>query len=297
MAHTKPIDSRIEQLIMGDLRSCWIVRGTKTLLIDTGFPSDHGDLLSGLASLDLAPDNIDYLALTHLHFDHAGGAGHLARLNPDLKVLIHVRGVRHLVAPTRLTASVKRAYGDRFAMIGEPVPIVDHQVNAITTGDIIDLGDSQIEVFNSPGHARHHVVFYDQTSQSVFSGDAMGSRYPGYPNFVLTPPDDYDHAVSKTTIDLIRALKPKRIHYTHCGSYPVAADDGIYETLKAEHDQWNRVIREIIALYPQLSHEEIFSRFLEQLVHLQDYPDQHISFALSVKGITGALRRPETTKN
>jgi glyoxylase-like metal-dependent hydrolase (beta-lactamase superfamily II) len=290
MVRIRTVDTRTRQLILDDVRSCWVVQDPKTVIIDSGFPADRHELMEGLLQISLAPKDIDYVALTHLHFDHAGGAGFLARENPDLKVFIHAKGARHLINPTRLTESVRRAYGERFHLVGSPWPVAENQVHTIGTGDSIDLGCSQLEVYSTPGHAKHHVIFFDPVSESVFSGDAMGSQYPGLPNFVLSPPADYDRELSKSSIDLIRALNPRQINFTHCGQLCVRGKPHYFESLKSQHDLWNRTVTEILEDTNGLSDVAIFNEFIDRLPQLKCYPQQYFSFGLSVKGIRLSLK-------
>ena len=291
MVSIKTVDARTRQLILGDVRSCWVVQDPKTVIIDSGFPSDSNHLLTGLKQMSLGPSNIDYIALTHLHFDHAGGAGFLAKENPRIKVLIHAKGARHLIDPSRLIESARTAYGERFDLVGSPWPVPEKQVQTIGTGDRIDLGCSHLDVYYTPGHAKHHVVFYDQVAESVFSGDAMGSQYPGLPNFILSPPADYDKIIDKKSIDQIRELNPKQINFTHCGPYEMEGKKGYYKALKTQHDLWNRVMLKIINKHIDLSDTDIFYEFIDQMPQLKEFPDQFVSFALSVKGICLYLKR------
>lgn len=295
MVHIKTIDARTRQLILDDVRSCWVVQDPKTVIIDSGFPSDRNHLMAGLKQMSIGPGDIDFIALTHLHFDHAGGAGFLARENPCAKVFIHAKGALHLIDPTKLTASVRLAYGERFHLVGSPHPVTDKQVQTIATGDRIDLGRSHLEVYYTPGHAKHHVIFYDPVAETVFSGDAMGSQYPGLPNFVLSPPADYNKELAKRSIDLIQALNPRQINFTHCGPYSMEGKKGYFEALKTQHDLWNRVVSEIIDQHNGLSGAAIFDKFKARLPQLKDYPDQFFSFALSVKGIRLYLKRNQAS--
>ena len=296
MVRIKTIDARTRQLILDDVRSCWVVQDPKTVVIDSGFPSDRDNLFAGLQQMSIGPADIDYVALTHLHFDHAGGAGFLARENPHLEVFIHAKGAKHLIDPTKLTDSVRRAYGERFSIVGSPWPVDEQQVRTIGTGDIIDLGRSQLEVYYTPGHAKHHVIFYDPLAESVFSGDAMGSQYPGLPNFVLSPPADYNKEQAKSSIDLIQALNPKTINFTHCGPYPVRGKKGYFDALKSQHDLWNRVVSNIMHESNGATGTEIFEEFKDRLPKLKNYPEQFFSFALSVKGIRLYLERHQTVE-
>jgi glyoxylase-like metal-dependent hydrolase (beta-lactamase superfamily II) len=285
------LDSRITWIALDDLRSSWLIQDQKNMLIETGYPSNLPDLVKGLEQVSLTPRDIDFVGLTHIHIDHAGGAGYLARQNPALKVFVYETGAGHLNDPSRLVSSVKRAYGNQFGMVGEMVGVAEDQIIPVDTGATIDLGNSRLEVYYTPGHAKHHVVYFDPTSKSVFTGDALGSKYPSLPNFVLSPPADYDRELAKQSIDRIQALHPKRINFTHLGPYNVDADRDFYEHLKAEHDLWNDCIEEIVKRNRTIEPEDAFSAFLEKVPRLKQYPNQFFSFRLSVKGILIYLQR------
>jgi len=292
MVRVEKIDSRISAIILSDLRTSWLVSDKKKILIDAGFPADAPHLFSGLEKLFLTPKDIDFLALTHIHIDHAGSAGHLAKENPDLKIFVHGKGAEHLIHPTRLMDSVKRAYGEKFFAVGSMLKIsFPQRVIPVTTGDHIDLGDSKLKVYDTPGHARHHVVYFDKTSESVFSGDALGSRYPGLPSFVLTPPPGYDKELTRQSIDLIHGLHPKKINFTHCGQYDLDGQSDFYEKLKAKHDSWVNHVLEILKERQNMSHSEIFDKFVAKVPDLKHYPTQFFSFNLSLKGILKYLER------
>jgi glyoxylase-like metal-dependent hydrolase (beta-lactamase superfamily II) len=291
MVTIEAVDARIQGIVLNDIRTCWIIRDKKTILIESGFPAETPLLLSGLDKLSLTPGDIDFLCLTHIHIDHAGGAGYLVKKNPAMKVFVHQKGVHHLSAPERLNTSVKKAYGDRFAAVGEILAIPESNLVPVDTGDTLDLGGSRVSVYYTPGHAKHHVVYYDETSGSVFPGDAMGSQYKGLPNFVLSPPSDYDKELAKTSIDRIRGLAPKRINFTHCGSYDMRGREDFYQNLKDKHDLWNTCVLDIVRAAPSLGEKEIFERFLEEMPELKNYPSQFFSFNLSVRGILIYLKK------
>jgi len=257
-----------------------LIRDEKTILIESGFPVETPILVSGLEKLSLTPKDIDFLALTHVHIDHAGGAGNLAQANPHLKIFVHAMGSKHLINPAKLTDSVKRAYGKKFSVVGAMAAISSEMIRPVNTGDTIDLGNTQLEVYYTPG-----------TSESVFSGDALGSKYKNLPNFVLSPPADYNKELAKKSIDLIKDLKPKRINFTHCGAYDLDRDDDFYENLKAKHDRWNHCILEIVKENQQLSSDVVFKKFLEKIPELKNYPSQFFSFNLSVNGILLYLKK------
>lgn len=293
MLEVEKVDSRIRLLIFDRLRSCWLIRDKKNIIIETGYPADSRKLFTGLGRLDLTPRDIDYVALTHIHLDHAGGAGYLARQNPNLSVCVHASGARHLADPTKLLQGVRRAHGEKFETFGEMLPVPENQIRTIDTGDIIELGDTHLEVFYTPGHAKHHVIFFDPATEAVFSGDALGSKYKNRPNFVLAPPSDYDKEAAKISIDLIKALAPQKIYFTHCGMNFLSDHPHFYEELKRSHERWTECMFTLVSQNQNMDDDMLFGAFLEQLPELKQFPDQFFSFRLSVKGIRTYLRKLE----
>jgi glyoxylase-like metal-dependent hydrolase (beta-lactamase superfamily II) len=246
--------------------------------------------------MSLGFEDINYIALTHIHIDHAGSAGGLLQKNKDIKIIVHEKGKNNLINPERLMVDVKDVYGSKFGAIGEMLPLpFEHTVIPAETGDAIDLGGSLLEVYYTPGHAKHHVVYFDRESESVFSGDALGSKYEGLPNFVLAPPSDYDKESAKESIDLIEALDPKRINFSHCGSYCIE-NKNFYNELRAKHDIWTECLINIIRENGHLDNRGIFEKFLEKMPELKKYPGQHFSFYLSVNGILLYLKRKRMIK-
>jgi len=291
MLKIESIDARIALLTFDGYRSCWLVRGRKNVLVETGYPSDNRMLIAGLAELGLTPNDIDYLALTHIHLDHAGGAGHLARLNPSMTICVHTKGARHLIDPTRLLRGARKVHGKRFATMGEMLPVPGRNLRVIDSGDHIQLGDTQLTVHYTPGHAKHHVIFHDPASASVFAGDALGSKYKQRPNFILTPPSDYDKQLAIKSIELIQMLGPKRINFAHCGTYRLSEHDSFFEDLKQGHEDWTEWVAEILSSNPEIDDKALWNAFLKKCPDLVQYTDQHFSFRLSVQGIRAYLER------
>lgn len=291
MLKVEKIDARTVSLSFDGYRTCYVVRDRKTVLVDCGYPADHPSLLAGLDRLGLDPGCIDYLALTHIHLDHAGGAGHLTRLNPELVVYVHGRGSRHLIDPSRLLQAAAHAYGKRFAAMGSMLPIPEGNLRTIDSGDTIALGATHLDVHHTPGHAKHHVIFHDPFAAAVFAGDALGSKVADHPGFILTPPGDYDKRAAIDSINLIQALKPEQINFTHCGTYCLNPRERFFEDLKQSHEQWTLCVAGILNENPEIETQALWKSFLGQQPDLLRYPDQHPSFLLSVRGIRGYLER------
>ena len=286
MVRVDKINERITMFTLDQLRTSWLIRDRRTILIESGFPSNASEILAGLGKISLTARDIDFLALTHVHLDHAGGAGLIAKQNPDLKVFVHEKGARHLSDPAKLIQGARKAYdGNEFSSDNKMIPVPVGQIIPVDSGHVIDLGDTQLEVYYTPGHAKHHVVFFDKASASVFPGDALGSKFPGFPNFVLSPPSDYDKEISKQSIDLIKAMNPKQIYFTHCGPYTIDGHDDLYEKLKKKHELWVDCVWDIMDQNPQADSEKVFQIFLQKNKELEPYRSQYFSFRLSVRGI------------
>ncbi len=193
--------------------AAYYINSTAHALVDTGTSLSTPYIENEL------PDKIelDYIFVTHVHLDHAGGAGQLARNYLKAPVVVHPRGARHLIDPSRLVESVRQATGDLFSFYGEAIPIDASRVYKAKDGEQFHLGNATIiETIYSPGHAPHHLCFFEPNERILFSGDAGGAFLNGrlYPT---TTPPSFDLEVSLQTIDKLRALHPKKIYYTHFG--------------------------------------------------------------------------------
>jgi glyoxylase-like metal-dependent hydrolase (beta-lactamase superfamily II) len=154
------------------------------------------------------------LILTHIHFDHAGAAGALAREWPELEVYVHRRGARHMASPERLEASARRVFGDEFdARFGGLVPIPEERLHALDGGETID----GLRIADTPGHASHHICMLDESGWA-FVGDVAGVRLePGEPVFAPTPPPDIDIDQWLASVALVADWRPTRLGITHYG--------------------------------------------------------------------------------
>ena len=192
--------------------AAYYLRGTQHALIETGTSLSAPYIVRALPNVEL-----DYIFVTHVHLDHAGGAGKLARRYPHASVIVHPRGRRHMIDPTRLVESVRAATGEMFSLYGEAIPIDAERVHEANDGERFDLGDGVIiEAIYSPGHAPHHLCFIEQKERMLFAGDAAGAFRNGI-LYCTTPPPSFDLEASLETIKRLRSLRPKRIFYTHFG--------------------------------------------------------------------------------
>jgi glyoxylase-like metal-dependent hydrolase (beta-lactamase superfamily II) len=194
--------------------------GSELALIETGPASTVEQLRTGLASLGLSPEDISTIAVTHIHLDHAGAAGVLARMSPRVRVHVHPFGAPHLIDPSKLVASATRIYGDQMQTLwGEIAPIPADQVVPLDDGSTIEVAGRSLRVIFTPGHAWHHVALHDPDSGFLFTGDAAGIRMPG-DGYICppTPPPDLDPEAWSESLRKLQALDARTLCLTHFGT-------------------------------------------------------------------------------
>ncbi len=209
------------------LAACYIVRGRDTAaIVETGSYQTVPRLLAALDQLGIARGAVSHVIVTHVHLDHAGGAGALLRELPDAMLVAHPRGARHLVDPSKLWAGTIGVYGEEatLAMYGEPIPVPAARVVEAPDGHWLDLGARRLRFIDAPGHAKHHFVVLDEATRGLFTGDSFGLSYretDGGPKgpffFISTTPVQFDPAALHATIDRMLAERPERLYLTHYG--------------------------------------------------------------------------------
>lgn len=206
------------------LAAVYLVReGARTAVIDTAHNGALGPVLAAMERLSIERDEVDLILLTHVHLDHAGGAGSFMRAFPKARLVVHPRGVRHMVDPEKLVAGVEAVYGKEATerMYGRLLPVPPERVASPEDGEEISFGDRTIVCLYTPGHAKHHMAFYDPRTRAVFAGDAFGVAYAsdGYGKKAVptTSPVQFDPEAMHESIDRIVSLSPERVYLTHFG--------------------------------------------------------------------------------
>ncbi len=188
-------------------------------LVDPGPSSCLERLRAALDRHGMAIGDIRQILLTHIHLDHAGATGTLVRENPDITVYVHARGAKHSIDPSRLLSSAGRLYGAEMDRLwGEVLPVPADRVRTLDGGERVTVGDRELEVAYTPGHASHHVSYLDRASGIAYVGDTAGVR-TAHADFVLppTPPPDIDLEAWHTSVELIDAWCPETLFLTHFG--------------------------------------------------------------------------------
>jgi glyoxylase-like metal-dependent hydrolase (beta-lactamase superfamily II) len=221
--------------------------GNTNLLIDPGPSASLPTLYEQLASNGLTISDVQFVLLTHIHLDHAGATGSLLLENPKLQVYVHERGASHLVDPQKLLKSAQRLYGERMdALFGQFLPVPQANLQTLKDGEILSLGDISLDVAYTPGHASHHVSYFDRSTRTAFVGDTAGICIEGSP-FVLpaTPPPDIDLELWNKSLDAIEQFQPSRLFLTHFGfsNQPVAH----IENYRSRLGQWSEVVARILS--------------------------------------------------
>ena len=203
-----------------------IVAQDQAAIIETNTNHAVPLILASLKEKNIKPEQVRYVVVTHVHLDHAGGVGKLMQELPRAQLVVHQRGAPHLIQPEKLVASVKDVYGDEQyrRMYGEVVPVAQERIIAFAEPMTMQLADHKLQIFAAPGHARHHLIVYDKTSRTLFSGDAFGIGYPRFHYgaeqliFPSTSPTQFDPALSRQTIDAIAHIRPRMVLLTHFGA-------------------------------------------------------------------------------
>ncbi|MBS0356890.1 MAG: MBL fold metallo-hydrolase [Proteobacteria bacterium] len=200
-----------------------IEEGGRAALVDTGNNESLHQVLAALAETGLTPEAVDYVLLTHIHLDHAGGAGAFMQAFPNARLVVHPRGARHMIEPSKLFAGVSAVYGPERAkeLYGELVPVPAERIIEATERLEIDLAGRKIRVFDTPGHARHHVCYFDTASRAFFTGDTFGLSYrtldvDGRPSiFPTTTPVQFEPDAMHASVARMEAEQPTAMYLTH----------------------------------------------------------------------------------
>jgi len=195
-------------------------------LIDPGPTSTLPVLRGELERAGIMMRDVRALVLTHIHLDHAGATGTLVNENPELRVYVHERGAPHMVDPSKLLASATRLYGDMMDELwGEVRPVPSGALTVLSGGERISAGGREFEVEYTPGHASHHVSYFNRDSGIAFVGDTGGvRRYPGGFNLPPTPPPDIDLELWRESLARIEKWRPDTLFITHFGPHAPVRD-------------------------------------------------------------------------
>jgi glyoxylase-like metal-dependent hydrolase (beta-lactamase superfamily II) len=196
------------------------------VLIETGPTSTLPALRAGIQAAGFDPARLTKILVSHIHLDHAGAAGAIVREQPDVQVFVHPVGAPHLIDPSRLVSSAARLYGDRMdALWGEVVPVPEDRVVALADGETLEAAGHVLSALFTPGHASHHVAYWETDRGALFTGDVGGVRMPGSPYALPpAPPPELAPDAWAVSADRLRQAGARRLYLTHGGPFDDVAD-------------------------------------------------------------------------
>jgi glyoxylase-like metal-dependent hydrolase (beta-lactamase superfamily II) len=198
----------------------YLIRGERPCLVETGTAPSAPVVRDALARLGIGAADLATVVVTHIHLDHAGGAGDIAAMFPQAQIVVHQRGARHLADPSRLMAGARMVYGDALdRLFGELAPVPAGRIVALDDTGTVDLGGGRrLDSYYSPGHAKHHVGLVDSETGDLYVGDAAGVYLPDTGDLrPATPPPDFDLETALASLRKFAALQPTRLLFSHYG--------------------------------------------------------------------------------
>lgn len=196
----------------------YVLKGAKTIIVETGPSSSICNLFSGLKELNVKAEDVAYLAISHVHIDHGGGAGTLLKLLPNAKVIAHSKGVPHLVNPAKLWLQAKEVLGDVAKTFGEPVPVPEDRIITATDTMTFEAGNVKLKAIETLGHASHHLSYYAPVYRGIFPGDAAGIYLNQFNVVVPTTPPPFCLDFALTSLDKLIHLNPQSLYFSHFGN-------------------------------------------------------------------------------
>jgi glyoxylase-like metal-dependent hydrolase (beta-lactamase superfamily II) len=259
----------------------YVLKGKKPFLIESGPTNSIPNLLSGLRELKVNFEDVEYVAVTHIHLDHGGGAGALLKFLPNAKVIVHPRGMPHLVDPDRLWSSSQKVLGFVSEIFGKPEPVPKERVIAITEGTF-DLGNKdKLTVSETVGHASHNLSFQESFNGGIFPGDAAGTYLPEFDVVVPTTPPPFYLDAALSSLDRLIALKPKALYFSHFGKANNAIER--LKDYKLQLQLWADITEEGVMKNQSL--EEIRERILAEdlvMVQILDFVKSHRIYSKTI---------------
>lgn len=269
---------------MKNFIASYVLKGERVAMVETGPASSVPNLLSGLRQLKIKPDDVAYVAVSHIHLDHAGGVGTLLKYLPNAKVVVHPRGAPHLAHPEKLWEQSKLVLGKITELYGEPEPVPEDRIIAANDGMTLDLGnDTRLRVVETLGHSSHHQSYYETLSKNIFPGDAAGIYLNEIGVIVPTTPPPLRLDLVLESISKLVDLKAAGLLYSHFGKA-----SGATEKLQVYMRQlrlWATIAKKGIDNKEDL--ETISKRIVESDIALQralDYVKTHPVLGETVLG-------------
>jgi len=236
----------------------YVIKGRKPFLVESGPTNSIQNLLTALEQLDVKVDDVEFVAITHVHLDHGGGAGTLLKSLPNAKVIVHPRGMSHLIDPERLWTSSRKVLGFVSDIFGKPEPVPKDRVIPVTEGSFDLGGGAKLTVLETVGHASHNLSFQESFNGGVFPGDAAGTYLPEFDVVVPTTPPPFYLDAALVSLDKLISLKPTALYFSHFGKALNAKQR--LEDYKIQLQLWAKIAEE--GMKKNWSLEQIHDRII-----------------------------------
>jgi glyoxylase-like metal-dependent hydrolase (beta-lactamase superfamily II) len=270
--HTKQLG---EKLFLVDLQtggmenliSSYLLKGEKTLIVDAGPASSAPNLLSALTEVNIKPENVAYVALSHIHADHSGATAALLKKLPNAKAVVHARGAPHLKDPSKLWPASQQTLGYVADIFGEPAPVPEDRIMVGSEGMVLDLGnDLRLKIVETPGHASHNLAYFNEANGDLFVGDAAGVYLSEFDRIYPTSPPPFRPDIALISLEKLLHLNPKTLYYAHFG----AASDAVrrLNEYATQIKRWVNIVQE--GVKGGLSDNEIREAIFEQDETIRD---------------------------
>ena len=287
MVDVKEVADRIYRFetmlsVMTSPFTVYLIKESEGVVIEPGPAALVPRIIEAMKKLGMK--DLAYIIPTHIHVDHAGGAGKLAQLYPGAKVLVHPAGLKHVIDPSKLVQSTKTVFGEDFeAGFGPILPVPDSQIKAVEDGEIIKVGGRELQIIYAPGHAPHHMVIFDRSVKGIFCGEALGLP-GGEDHRILLPavaPPSFDQEIYLETMEKLRKLGARTLFYSHSGVVGHDAD-----RLITQAEEFTRITGEIIlkSLKEGGTNEDINRRVRERVNSRFGMDLTEMDLALTVGG-------------
>ncbi|MBV9485902.1 MAG: MBL fold metallo-hydrolase [Frankiaceae bacterium] len=267
----------------------YLIAGPRPCLVETGTAKSAPAVQRALDVLGIGPNDLATIAVTHIHLDHAGGVGDMARAYPNAEIVVHQRGARHLADPSKLMSSARRVFGALMdTVFGELTPTDALRIRAVDDEGEIDLGGGRtLRTYHSPGHAQHHVGLLDSESGDLYVGDAAGIFIPETGAIrPSTPPPDFDLDTALASLQHFADLGPQRLLFSHFG--PVTRVGSALEEAAEELKVWVDLVRETRADALDLDHAVTMLRERTAQRYGRLYTDRELDEKFEVLNSTAA---------
>ncbi len=237
----------------------YVLKGEKaTAIVETGPTCSIPNLLSGLEEIDVKNEDVDYVGVSHIHIDHAGGAGTLLRHLPKARLIVHAKGAPHIIKPEKLWEQSKLVLGEVAVVYGEIEPVPEDRVISYSDGLTLDLGGSlRLDVMETLGHASHHLAYFESETKGIFQGDAAGIYFPKLDVTIPTSPAPFHLELTLASLERLAQLQPNRLYYTHYGPVEKAVDR--IKRYMAQLRLWAKIVSEAVKRgdTPESIHKQI----------------------------------------